>query len=77
MEGNFQCYYFLRTEELLFINIRFTGELLLLLPHSENFDVKMNPCGNHLWKYIFLENLEGKYFHHQFKILLFFARKMN
>ena len=33
--------------KLLFINIRFTGELLLLLPHSENFNVKMNPCGNH------------------------------
>ena len=29
------------------------GELLLLLPHSVNFNVKMNPCGNHFWKHFF------------------------
>ena len=29
------------------------GELLLLLPHSVNFKVKMNPCGNHFWKHFF------------------------
>ena len=52
------------------------GELLLLLPHSVNFNLKMNPCGNHFWKHIFLENLVGEYFHHQSKILLFFAKKM-
>ena len=39
-------------------------ELLLLLPHSVNFNVKMNPCGNHFWGHIFLENLVGEYFHH-------------
>ena len=32
------------------------GELLLLLPHSVNFNVKINPCGNNFWKHIFLEN---------------------
>ena len=52
------------------------GELLLLLPHSVNFNVKVNPCGNHFWKHIFLENLVVEYFHHQSKILLFFAKKM-
>ena len=52
------------------------GELLLLLPHSVNFNVKRNPCGNHFWKKIFLKNLVGEYFHHQSKILLFFAKKM-
>ena len=39
-------------------------ELLLLLPHSVNFNVKMNPCGNHFWEHIFLENLVREYFHH-------------
>ena len=33
------------------------GELLLLLPHPVNFNVKMNPCGNHFWKYIFFGKL--------------------
>ena len=36
------------------------GELLLLLPHSVNFNVKMKPCGNNFWKYIFVENLVGE-----------------
>ena len=52
------------------------GELLLLLPHSVNFNGKINPCGNHSRKQIFLENLEGEYFHHHSKIFLFFAKKM-
>ena len=52
------------------------GELLLLLPHPINFNVKMNPCESHFWKHVFLENLVGEYFHHQSKILLFFKKKM-
>ena len=30
------------------------GELLLLLPHPINFNVKMNPCGNYFRKHGFL-----------------------
>ena len=52
------------------------GELLLLLLHLVNFNVKVNPYGDHFWEYVFLENLVGEYFHHQSKILLFFAKKM-
>ena len=51
-------------------------ELLLLVPHPVNFNVKTNPCGNHFWKHVFLENLVGEYFHRQSKILLFFAKEM-
>ena len=52
------------------------GQLLLLLPHPVNFNVKMNLCGNHFWKNVFLENLVREYFHHQSKILLFSTKKM-
>ena len=50
--------------------------MLRLLPHPVNFNVKMNPCGNHFWKHAFLERLVGEYFHRQSKILLFFAKKI-
>ena len=33
------------------------GELLFLLPHPVNFNVKMKPCGNHFWKHAFFGRL--------------------
>ena len=82
---DYNIYYFIRTEDFVYnygrkkqqstISTLFKkvptkkGELLLSLPHSVNFNVKINPCGNHFRKHIFFGKLSRGIFSSPFQNL--------